>query len=168
MKSSIYAISLISLAVSVFSGSAQADGVTRVQLSSAPVYKVIKAKPIKHMRGLYGPRVHKGRVMVKPSYSTRLRIAKKKRLARARANSLRNKRIRANNIRINKARMNKKRILRNKIRIAKNKHVARYYYVRSGDSLYRIAKKHGVSVAHVIHLNKLKSTAIKVGKRLIF
>lgn len=42
----------------------------------------------------------------------------------------------------------------------------RYVKVRRGDNLFRIAKKHGISVKTLKRINKLKSNKIKPGKRL--
>ncbi len=41
------------------------------------------------------------------------------------------------------------------------------YKVRNGDTLWAIAKKHGVSVAQIKQLNNLRSDAIRVGQTLI-
>jgi membrane-bound lytic murein transglycosylase D len=44
---------------------------------------------------------------------------------------------------------------------------ARYYTVRSGDSLWTIARRHGVSVADLTRWNGLReSDVIRVGQRL--
>ncbi len=42
----------------------------------------------------------------------------------------------------------------------------RSYRVRSGDTLYRIATKHGTSVKKLMKINRLRSTRIKAGIRL--
>jgi len=41
-----------------------------------------------------------------------------------------------------------------------------YHRVKPGDNLYRIAKKHGISVKKLKRLNKLRNNKIKPGKRL--
>ena len=46
------------------------------------------------------------------------------------------------------------------------RHGYRYVKVRRGDNLFRIAKKHGMSVKKLKRLNKLKSNRIWPGKRL--
>jgi LysM repeat protein len=44
----------------------------------------------------------------------------------------------------------------------------RTYIIRKGDSLYRIARKYGVTVAALCKANKIKSTKIlKPGQRLV-
>lgn len=40
------------------------------------------------------------------------------------------------------------------------------YTVKSGDSLWSISKKYGVSVDHIKKLNNLKSNDLKVGQKL--
>jgi len=41
-----------------------------------------------------------------------------------------------------------------------------YHRVRSGDNLYRIARKHGTTVKKIKRLNRLRSSRIWPGKRL--
>jgi LysM repeat protein len=51
---------------------------------------------------------------------------------------------------------------------AKAQAKARYYEVRSGDTLYSIAKQHGISMDHLRRLNKLKKNAeIEPGQKLL-
>lgn len=51
---------------------------------------------------------------------------------------------------------------------AKAQAKTRYYEVRSGDTLYSIAKKHGISMDYLRRLNKLKKDAeIKPGQKLL-
>ena len=40
------------------------------------------------------------------------------------------------------------------------------YQIKSGESLYKIALKHGTTVAHIMRLNGMQNTRIKAGKRL--
>ena len=40
------------------------------------------------------------------------------------------------------------------------------YTVKSGDSLWSIAKKYGVTVDHIKKLNNLKTNDLKVGQKL--
>lgn len=47
------------------------------------------------------------------------------------------------------------------------KKVASYYTVRKGDTLAKIAKKKGISVADLKGMNHLRGTALKVGRRLM-
>ncbi len=43
----------------------------------------------------------------------------------------------------------------------------RYYTVKSGDTLYAIARKNGTTVKHICQLNGIKETTVlQVGKRL--
>ena len=42
----------------------------------------------------------------------------------------------------------------------------KYYTVRRGDTLYKVATKHGISVAKLKKLNGLKSDNIRVGQKL--
>jgi LysM repeat protein len=39
--------------------------------------------------------------------------------------------------------------------------------VRSGDTLFAIARRHGTTVESLKALNKLRSTALKIGARLV-
>ena len=41
-----------------------------------------------------------------------------------------------------------------------------YHKVRSGDNLYRIARKHGTTVKKIKRLNKMRNSRIWPGKRL--
>jgi LysM repeat protein len=50
---------------------------------------------------------------------------------------------------------------------ATKKKVASYYTVRKGDSLAKIARKKGISVAELKAMNHLRGTALKVGRKLI-
>jgi LysM repeat protein len=51
---------------------------------------------------------------------------------------------------------------------AKAQAKTRYYEVRSGDTVYSIAKKYGISMDHLRRLNKLKKDAeIKPGQKLL-
>lgn len=40
------------------------------------------------------------------------------------------------------------------------------YYVKKGDTLYSIAKKNGLTVSELKHLNNLHSNVLKIGQRL--
>jgi LysM repeat protein len=42
-----------------------------------------------------------------------------------------------------------------------------YYIVSNGDNLYRIAKKHNLTISELKKLNKLKSDEVELGKKLI-
>jgi peptidoglycan DL-endopeptidase LytE len=54
-----------------------------------------------------------------------------------------------------------------KVVSAKNGKKASYYTVRKGDTLAKIAKKKGISVADLKAMNHLRGTALKVGRRLM-
>jgi peptidoglycan DL-endopeptidase LytE len=59
-------------------------------------------------------------------------------------------------------------IKKNKVASAKDKKkAASYYTVRKGDTLAKIAKKQGSSVADLKAMNHLQGTALKVGRRLM-
>ena len=148
MKNSIYVVGLVSLAISIFSANALADGVTKVYLSTTPIMHVNK-------HAHYAP-PQKVRVLqtqnkrwVKSFNKKRARNARK-----VRTNNLRNK---------NRAKTRNRVITTRNI---KRKPLIRYHYIQSGDSLYKIAKKYKVTVKHILHINNLKTTVIKVGGRL--
>lgn len=147
MKNSAYAIGIISLAITVlsFSGAAVADGVTKVTLSSTPLYKVQKVKTCVKPNRVVSVTTKK---VVRVKTKKVVRIAAKNTRGRVKRVT-RAKRI----VRVNK------RIVRKNIRAPKY----RYYYVKGGDNLYGIAKKYGVSVKHIIKVNNLKSTSIRKG-----
>ena len=171
MKRSIYAISLISLAFLTFSTYVQADGVTKVQLSSAPTLKTYNDKRFKgnplvvvKPRVIFSPRVLRtSRVANRLAHLKAYKQKKAARVRVARANKARLKRVQINRLRANKARISKRVVVRSKLNRGKG---VRYHYVRGGDSLYKVARKYGVTVKHILRVNKLKSTSIKVGTRL--
>ena len=138
MKRSIYMVGLV-VAVSFFSGSLLADGVdgvTRVQLSSTPI---IKAN------------------MIKTHHVTSRRVSER---LRHKGRTLKTRHLRTNNLR--KKRVNaRKRVLRLRVNP-----LVRYHYIKNGDSLYKIARRYKVTVKHIMHVNHLKSSVIKIGGRL--
>ena len=141
MKRSTYAIGIISLAVSLFSSSAFANGATKVWLSSGSAHKVHKvSKSCAKAPRCATVRVNHKRVSAK--VASRNRIQRAKRLERA------------------------QRIARPNKRIAKRVYKTRYHTVVRGQNLYEISKKYGVTVKHILHVNKLKSASIKVGCKL--
>jgi len=156
MKSLKYVIGIISLSVSVFSGNVQADGVTLVKLSSSPLIHVNKASHnVSYQYKNQYKKQCKKRVSLTPRKPIFTRNAQHKRV--------RSSRVRTRNMRINKrAKLRAKRI-----RASRIKSPIRYHYIRNGDSLYKIAKKYKVTVKYILQRNKLKSSAIKVGGRLI-
>lgn len=138
MNHSLYTVALLSLAVSFFSVDAQADGVTKVQLSSTPIkINIVKAHCVMPQRA----RVrlpHKGRIKpIKTRYS------------------------RTNNLRKSRVMSSRKRLKRSRA-----KSLVKYHYIQSGDSLYKLAKKYNVTVKHIMYVNHLKSSVIKVGGKL--
>jgi len=144
MKSSIYTVGLASVILSIFTGTAQADGVTYVKLSTTPIAHMNKRVHYVHPRKVCPQRVCVSRVHKKQTVKASLRAQRKARAARiARA---------ARSVRA--ARENR------------NNPARRYYYVQNGDNLYTIAKKCKVSVKHIQQTNKLRSSVIKVGIRL--
>lgn len=52
------------------------------------------------------------------------------------------------------------------VRQSDNSSLNTYYIVRSGDSLYRIANQHGLTVEELKQLNNLESDMLRVGQRL--
>ncbi len=141
MKKSIYAVSLVSLAISIFSANALADGVTKVYLSTTPIMHVNK-----HTH--YAP-PQKVRVL-RTQNKRWIKSFNKKRARNAR--------------KVRTIKRNKNRVI--STRVIKLKPQIRYHYIRSGDSLYKIAKKYNVTIKHIMRINNLKTTVIKVGGRL--
>jgi len=156
MKSLKYVVGIISLSVSVFSGNAQADGVTLVKLTSSPIIHVTKASHnVSYQYKSRYKNQSKRRVSLTPRKAIFTRNARHKRV--------RLSRVRARNMRINK----RAKLRVKKIRVSRIKSPIRYHYIRNGDSLYKIAKKYKVTVKYILQRNKLKSSAIRVGGRLI-
>jgi len=122
--------------VSFFSGSLLADGVTRVQLSSTPIIKA---------------------TIVKTHHVTSRRVSER---LRHKGRTQKTRYLRTNNLR-------KKRVdARKRVARLRVKPLVKYHYIKSGDSLYKIAKKYKVTVKHLMHVNHLKSSVIKIGARL--
>lgn len=180
MKISVYAVGLISLTISLFSSYANADGVTQVRLSTAPSsYHVHNAglicslprHPIRHHAHVYRGKTlwvtphrtmyKKKRIVRKHMGRVRVGLNHKRanRAKRAHRKNMRNKKW----LRANKMRSYKKIAKRKHLR---NKYVPRYHHVKRGDNLYVISKRYGVTVAHIISVNKLRTKSIKVGIRL--
>ena len=155
MKSLKYVIGIISLSVSVFSGNVQADGVTLVKLSSSPMIHVNKASH----------NISKHKNLCKRGVS--LTTGKPVFTRNAQHKRVRASRVQTRNTRSNKRAMLRAKLRAKRIRASRIKSPIRYHYIRNGDSLYKIAKKYKVTVKHIIQRNNLKSSAIKVGGRLI-
>jgi len=155
MKNSIYVVGLVSLAISIFSANALADGVTKVYLSTTPIMHVNKHTHYAPPQKVRVLRTQNKR-WVKPSNRKRVIHTHKIRTNTkySRNNNLRNK---------NRAK-SRNRVI--STRIIKRKPLIRYHYIQSGDSLYKIAKRYKVTVKHILHINNLKTTVIKVGGRL--
>jgi len=155
MKSLKYVVGIISLSVSVFSGNVQADGVTLVKLSSSPMTHVNKVS--------HNISSHKAQCKRGVSLTTRKPVFTRN----AQHKRVRASRVQTRNMRINKRVMLNAKLRAKRIRASRIKPPIRYHYIRNGDSLYKIAKKYKVTVKHIIQRNNLKSSAIKVGGRLI-
>ena len=160
MKSLKYVVGIISLSVSVFSGNVQADGVTLVKLSSSPLIHVNKAS---HNVSYQYKNQYKKQCKKRVSLTARKPIFTRN----AQHKRVRASRVQTRNMRINKRVMLNAKLRAKRIRASRIKPPIRYHYIRNGDSLYKIAKKYKVTVKHIIQRNNLKSSAIKVGGRLI-
>jgi len=150
MRSSIYTVGLASFILSIFSGTVQADGVTYVKLSTAPIVHVNTRVHYVHPRRVCPQQVCVSRVQnkhrVKTSYAKRIH------------------KIRVKKLRAQRKAKARKRVL--KVKTIRRNLPVRYYYVQNGDSLYKIAKKCNVSVKHILRVNNLKSSVINAGIRL--
>ncbi|MEN2985416.1 MAG: LysM peptidoglycan-binding domain-containing protein [Thermodesulfovibrionaceae bacterium] len=78
----------------------------------------------------------------------------------------------ANNLRNNKLKVGMELVIPTKNKIAKQnekikKEDYQFYTVKKGDTLYRIAKKHNISVEDLKSLNNLTENNLKIGQKII-
>ena len=139
MKKSIFTTTLILLAISAFSVSAQAEEAKRPNLS---ITSISEAQA--NAMGSQG--VSKG-----SSVSTTVTIG--------------NRTVSSNNKVIQLKVNNRAKLERHGANII-IQHLVTEHLVEKGDTLIKIAEKYGTTVESIMRLNKLKSTKILVGQRL--
>ncbi|MCK5902245.1 MAG: LysM peptidoglycan-binding domain-containing protein [Cocleimonas sp.] len=139
MKKSIYTISLVALAMSMFTVSVQADNVTQPNLSVTPISSVVYKK-------------------MTPQKTTTMVVYKSKLKPAQRATRL--------SLKVNKNKAKPLTVYKAYKTIVVNGQSIAYYKVRSGDTLYKIAEYYGTTVKAIMSLNKLKSSKIKAGSEL--